>query len=60
MKFYAPSREGLRLVVTPIEPALHRKLKIFAAGADYTLEQTCRLAFEKFLAEPSPASPRLA
>jgi len=40
---------GLRILVVPVEPVLHRRLKVLAAASDRTLEQTCRLAFEQFL-----------
>jgi hypothetical protein len=53
MPYYTASRAGLRVLVTPVQPALHRQLKILAAQSDRTLEQTCRLAFEKFLADPA-------
>jgi hypothetical protein len=43
------SRLGLRILVVPVEPVLHRRLKVLAAASDRTLEQTCRLAFEQFL-----------
>jgi hypothetical protein len=45
----AASRLGLRILVTPVEPTLHRRLKVLAAASDRTLEATCRLAFEQFL-----------
>jgi hypothetical protein len=45
----AASRQGLRILVIPVQPPIHRKLKVFAALSDKTLEQTCRLAFERFL-----------
>jgi hypothetical protein len=43
------SRQGKRYLVTSVEPVLHRKLKVFAAMSDQTLEETRRLAFVKFL-----------
>jgi hypothetical protein len=43
------SRLGLRILVVPVEPVLHRRLKVLAAASDRTLEATCRLAFEQFL-----------
>jgi hypothetical protein len=46
----ASTREGKRLIVTPVEAALHRKLKIAAAASDHTLEEICRAAFERYLA----------
>jgi plasmid stability protein len=49
MSYCAASREGLKLVVTPVRPDLHRRLKIRAAETDRTLEETCRIAFEQFL-----------
>jgi hypothetical protein len=58
MAYYAASRRGQRLVVTPVMPALHRRLKIRAAETDLTLEATCRLAFEQFLGAVQPSFPR--
>ena len=59
MSYYAASRDGLKLVVTPVEPSLHKRLKVLAAETDRTLEATCRLAFEQFLTAQTSA-PRLA
>ena len=49
MAYYTASREGLKVLVTPVQPEMHRKLKVFAAQSDRTLEQTCRFALEKFV-----------
>jgi|HubBroStandDraft_4_1064222.scaffolds.fasta_scaffold150066_2 hypothetical protein len=49
MSSRAASRYGLRILCVPVEPALHRRLKVLAAASDRTLEATCRLAFEQFL-----------
>lgn len=58
MSYYAASRRGLKLVVTPVRPDLHRRLKVLAAQSDRTLEQTCRIAFEQFLNTVQPGFPR--
>jgi len=49
MRYRVASREGLKIIVTPVERDLHRRLRICAVETDRTLEQTCRLAFEHFL-----------
>jgi hypothetical protein len=49
MANYTASRTGLKVLVTPVKPTLHRRLKIFAAQSDSTLENVCRAAFEKYL-----------
>ena len=49
MSSRAASRYGLRILCVPVEPVLHRRLKVLAAASDRTLEATCRLAFEQFL-----------
>jgi hypothetical protein len=49
MAYYTASRAGLRVLVTPVKPDLHRKLKVRAAETDSTLEQVCRIALERYL-----------
>ena len=49
MSYYAQSRRGKRLIVVPVDPTLHRRLKIAAASHDQTLEAVCQLALEQYL-----------
>jgi hypothetical protein len=48
-KFYAKSREGMKRLLTPIEPAMHKRLKMLAIKQDCTLEALTRKALEDYL-----------
>lgn len=52
LKFHAATREGMKRLLTPVPPELHRRLKIRAAEQDTTLEALSRGALEACL---SPA-----
>jgi predicted HicB family RNase H-like nuclease len=48
-KYHAATREGMKRLLTPVSPALHRRLKIRAAEQDTTLEALTRAALEAYL-----------
>jgi hypothetical protein len=47
----AASRAGMKRLLTPIEPQLHKRLKILAAQQDMTLEAITRAALESYLSK---------
>jgi hypothetical protein len=52
LKFHAATREGMKRLLTPVPPELHRRLKIRAAEQDTTLEALSRGALEACLSPP--------
>ena len=47
----AATRAGMKRLLTPVEPQLHKRLKIFAAQQDTTLEALTRAALESYLSK---------
>ena len=45
----AGTRVGMKRLLTPVEPALHKRLKILAVQQDTTLEALTRVALEAYL-----------
>jgi len=48
-KYYAATREGLKRLLVPIEPKIHKQLKLFAIQNDRTLESITREAIQEYL-----------
>jgi hypothetical protein len=49
--FHAATREGMKRLLTPIEPELHKRLKLLAVQQDTTLEAITRTALVDYLAK---------
>jgi len=47
----AASRKGMKRLLTPISPALHKRLKMIAVSEDTTLEAITRTALEAFVSQ---------
>ncbi len=45
----AKSREGMKLLLTPVEPPIHKRLKILAAQRDTTMEMIVKAALVEYL-----------
>ncbi len=45
----AKSRAGMKLLLTPVEPSIHKRLKLLAVQQDSTMEATVRAALLKYL-----------
>lgn len=50
-KFHAPTREGMKRILTPVEPQLHKQLKLLAVQQDITLELLVRTALQEYLSK---------
>jgi hypothetical protein len=50
-KFHAATREGMKRLLTPVPPELHKRLKMLAVKQDMTLEAITRAAFEFYLSK---------
>jgi hypothetical protein len=50
-KFHAATREGMKRLLVPVTPQLHKRLKIAAAERDTTLEALARAALEAYLSQ---------
>lgn len=50
-KFHAASREGMKRLLTPVPPELHKRLKMLAVKQDTTLEAMTRAALESYLSK---------
>jgi hypothetical protein len=48
-KFHAATREGMKRLLTPVPPGLHKRLKMLAVKQDTTLEAITRAALESYL-----------
>jgi len=48
-KFHAATREGMKRLLTPVPPELHKRLKMLAVSRDTTLEAITREALEAYL-----------
>jgi hypothetical protein len=48
-KFHAATREGMKRLLTPVPPELHKRLKMLAVSQDTTLEAITRAALESYL-----------
>ncbi len=48
-KFHASTREGMKRLLTPVEPELHKRLKLLAVQQDTTLEAITRAALEEYI-----------
>jgi hypothetical protein len=49
--FHAATREGMKRLLTPIEPALHKRLKLLAVQQETTLEAITRAALAEYVAK---------
>ncbi len=47
----AATRAGMKRLLTPVEPQLHKRLKILAAQQDTTLEALTRAALESYVSK---------
>ena len=47
----AATRAGMKRLLTPVEPQLHKRLKILAAQQDTTLEALTRAALESYISK---------
>jgi hypothetical protein len=47
----AATRAGMKRLLTPIEPQLHKRLKILAAQQETTLEALTRAALESYISK---------
>ncbi len=45
----AKSRAGMKLLLTPVEPSIHKRLKLLAVQQDSTMEATVRAALLEYL-----------
>ncbi len=45
----AKSRAGMKLLLTPVEPSIHKRLKLLAVQQDSTIEATVRTALAEYL-----------
>lgn len=50
-KFHAATREGMKRLLTPVSPELHKRLKMLAVSQDMTLEAVTRAALESYLSQ---------
>jgi hypothetical protein len=50
-KFHAATREGMKRLLTPVTPELHKRLKMLAVKQDTTLEALGRVALESYLSQ---------
>jgi len=50
-KFHAATREGMKRLLTPVPPELHKRLKILAVKEETTLEALTRAALESYLSK---------
>jgi hypothetical protein len=50
-KFHAATREGMKRLLTPVPPELHKRLKMLAVSQDTTLEAITRAALESYLSQ---------
>jgi hypothetical protein len=50
-KFHSATREGMRRLLTPVPPELHKRLKMLAVKQDMTLEAMTREALEAYLSK---------
>lgn len=47
----AATRAGMKRLLTPVEPQLHKRLKILAAQQDTTLEALTRAALKSYVSK---------
>ncbi len=45
----AKSRAGMKLLLTPVEPSIHKRLKLLAVQQDSTMEAAVRTALLEYL-----------
>ena len=50
-KFKAATREGMKRLLVPVTPALHKRLKMIAVSEETTLEAITRTALEAFVSQ---------
>ena len=50
-KFRAATREGMKRLLTPVPPELHKRLKMLAVSREMTLEALTRDALEAYLSQ---------
>jgi len=50
-KFRAATREGMKRLLTPVPPELHKRLKMLAVSQETTLEAITRAALESYLSQ---------
>jgi hypothetical protein len=49
--YHAATRDGMKRLLIPVEPALHKRLKRLAVDQEMTLEAMMRAAAEAYLSE---------
>jgi len=49
--FHAATREGMKRLLTPVEPSLHKRLKMLAVQQETTLEAITRAALAEYVAK---------
>jgi hypothetical protein len=47
--FHAATREGMKRLLTPVEPSLHKRLKMLAVQQETTLEAITRAALAEYV-----------
>jgi len=50
-KATTPTRAGMKRLLTPVAPELHKRLKMLAVSQDTTLEAITRTALESYLSQ---------
>jgi predicted transcriptional regulator len=49
--FHAATREGMKRLLTPVEPELHKRLKLLAVQQETTLEAITRAALMEYISK---------
>jgi hypothetical protein len=49
--YHAATRDGMKRLLVPVTPALHKRIKIRAAEQEVTIEALARAALEAYLSQ---------
>jgi hypothetical protein len=49
--YHAATRDGMKRLLIPVTPALHKRIKIRAAEQEVTIEALARAALESYLSQ---------
>ena len=49
--YHAATRDGMKRLLIPVAPALHKRIKIRAAEQEITIEALARAALESYLSQ---------
>jgi predicted HicB family RNase H-like nuclease len=49
--YHAATRDGMKRLLIPVAPALHKRIKIRAAEQEMTIEALARAALEAYLSQ---------